>query len=68
MRWICINGTHINTHQVATFFWRDGKLWVWYRGEQEAVTWEDPDRVLYVKMCHAVGTMPYEEDDEGGEN
>lgn len=67
MRWICIKGTHVNTHRIDTFFWSDGKLWVNFAGESDTTIWDDPDRELYVKMCHLMGLRP-EEDEEDGEN
>lgn len=60
MKWIRIKGTHINTHLVTTFFWRDGQLWMNFSGDVETVTWDDPDRQLYVKLCHDLGVLPYE--------
>ncbi len=68
MKWIVVKGTHINTHQLETFFWRGGMLWLCFAGDPTPTTWNDPDRELYIKMCHALGVRPYGEDDEDGKN
>ena len=68
MKWICIKGTHVNTTRVDSFYWKEGHLCVWFAGQQVVTTWEDPDRELYIKMCHALGVRPYEEVDEDGKN
>lgn len=68
MKWICVNGTHINTTRLETFFWRGGMLWLYFTGSLTPTTWKDPDRELYVKMCHALGVRPYKEGDEDGKN
>lgn len=67
MKWIRIKGTHVNTHLVTTFFWRDGQLWMNFSGDVETVTWDDPDRGLYLQACHALGIQPDEEDFLDGE-
>ena len=66
MKWICVDGTHINTNRVDSFYWRDGKLWVCFADVPDPAHWDDPDRALYIKMCHDLGVRPREEDDEGG--
>jgi hypothetical protein len=68
MKWIVVKGTHINTNRIDTFYWRDGQLWVCFASCLGPTTWDDPDRVLYVRMCQALGVRPDEEDDEGGKN
>ena len=68
MRWICIKGTHINAHRVESFYWGAGTLRIWFAGNRTPLVWEDPDRELYVKMCHVLGVRPDEEDDAGGKN
>ena len=66
MKWIAVNGTHINTNRIDTFYWKAGYLCVWLAGSDDPTAWEDPDRDLYIKMCHTLGVRPCEEDDEGG--
>ena len=68
MKWIFVKGTNINTNRIDTFFWSGGLLWVYFAGQPEATTWDDPDQVLYKRMCQALGVRPDEEDDEGGKN
>lgn len=61
MKWICVQGTHINTSRIDTFFWRDSRLWIWFAGAMEAVTWDDPYRESYLQVCHQLGVRPDEE-------
>ena len=65
MRWICIDGTHINAHRIDTFFWKDGKLVVCFTGNPEPMDWDDPARELYLQVCHQLGARPVEEDGDG---
>jgi hypothetical protein len=38
---------------------------VYFAGTPDAATWDDPDRELYVKMCHLMGLRPEEDDTDG---
>lgn len=60
MKWVKIEGTHINTNQIATFYWKDGRLEAWFVGDAVAAKWDDPDRELYVKLCQQIGVEPEE--------
>lgn len=65
MKWILINELHINTDQVQTFYWMGGLLVIRFAegGRQKFLT--DPDKKLYIKMCHLLGVRPAEEDPSG---
>lgn len=65
MKWILIKDLHINTDHVQTFHWARGRLVIGFTGEGRPWTWEDPDKQLYIKMCHLLGVRPVEEDPNG---
>lgn len=57
--WVEINGTHVNTALVSTFFWNQLKgLTLFYIGSDRPTVWHDPDKALYRKLCDAVGIEP----------
>lgn len=59
MRWVLIDGTHINTDHVITFYWDDGELYIYTTGSPN--TWSDPDKALYIRLCHLLGLRPAED-------
>ena len=61
MRWVCIDNTHINTYNIDTFYWLGGQLRVFFSGKDKAVVWKDPDREIYLQLCHQLGIRPGEE-------
>ncbi len=65
MKWAEIEGTHINTNVIQTFYWKDGKLTIWFIGDQLPIEYDDPDQVLYVKLCRSQGIRPAEEENHG---
>ena len=65
MKWILIKDLHINTDHVQAFQWRNGRLVICLAEEGRPITWEDPDKKLYIKMCHLLGVRPAEEDPSG---
>ena len=57
LRWIEINGVHINMGMVRSFWWDriDGLaayLYLAY-GDGDVVTFEDPYQTIYRKVCNA---------------
>jgi hypothetical protein len=65
MKWVRINGHHINTDQLQLFKWEKGYLVLWFLGEESAVNWFDPQQKLYIQLCNALGVSPYKEDLNG---
>ena len=63
MKFVEIDGIHINADQIRTFLWKDGELCVWYAGRHFFESWPDPDRALYKKMCYELGVLPAEDPD-----
>lgn len=57
VKWITIEGSHINTDTIATFYWEDGVLTMW-RSNNAMLEWEDPDKKLYHMICRAVDLAP----------
>lgn len=64
MKWVRLNGYHINTDLLTTFFWRPSGELVLYH-VNKAVSLPDPDRELYIKLCRALGVRPMEEVADG---
>lgn len=65
MKWILVKDLHINTDQVQAFQWVDGRLRVWFAEKEVLTLFADPDKKLYIKMCHLLGVRPVEEDPNG---
>lgn len=61
MKWVEIDGAHINMGEVMLFSWRDGALHVNFYGYRGSYTIRDPDKQLYLKMCRSQGILPAEE-------
>ena len=60
MRWVLIDGTHINTDNVRTFYWDDDVLYIYYdTGSYNS--WPDPDKAEYIRLCHLLGLRPAED-------
>lgn len=62
MNWVNIEGTHINTNLIQTFFWEEKELIVQVLGSKETLVWDDPDQALYRKLCAQLGVRPDEEE------
>lgn len=60
MRWVLIDGTHINTDNVRSFYWDDGVLYISYNTGNYN-TWSDPDKALYIRLCHLLGLRAAED-------
>lgn len=65
MKWILIKGLHINTDHVQTFQWIGGRLMVGLAEKDVLKIFDDPDKKLYIRMCHLLGVRPAEEDPSG---
>ena len=61
MKWVLIGERHINTDQVQVFLWAEGKLTIFYAGDEEGTIYLDADKKKYYKLCRAVGVRPAEE-------
>jgi hypothetical protein len=61
MKWVEINGRHINTNNVDSFDWLDGVLEIRYDGSIATWCTVDPDKKMYKKLCRCLGILPYEE-------
>lgn len=61
MRWVLIDGTHINTDNVRTFYWDNGVLYIFYVGTVNPGGCPDPDKAHYIRLCHLLGLRPAEE-------
>lgn len=64
MKWVELRGIHVNTDQMTAFFWRNGSLAI-YHTDAKRVMMDDPDRHLYLKLCHQLGVRPAEEVADG---
>lgn len=61
MKWATLGKAHFNTDLIQAFSWSGGKLQVWWHGEPEGPEfYEDPDRVMYNRLCLALGIAPVE--------
>lgn len=60
MKWVEIGGSHINTGLVLSFRGECGYLFLVFVDGKSA-TIKDPDRKLYIKLCHQLGVRPAEE-------
>ena len=61
MRWFFISGKHINLAQVQLFQWQNGRLWLWFHGDETATDYRDPSAEYYLKLCRLLGVAPSEE-------
>ena len=61
MKWVEIFGTHTNTDLIETFAWFDGELQLKFVADPKIVKLDDPDRKIYIKLCHQLGVRPCEE-------
>lgn len=60
MKWAMIIDVHLNMDLVVSYYWEHSWLKVVPVGG-EVLTYYDPDRKLYLKMCRSQGVLPYEE-------
>lgn len=60
MKWVNLDGIHVNMDQVMLFRWHDGGLRVSFQGYPRSYTFCDPDKRLYLKMCRSQGLRPAE--------
>lgn len=61
MGWVTIDGTHINTNNIQSFYWNehDDMLEIWWVGTSTKAVVPDPDRKHYTKLCEFVRVRPY---------
>lgn len=61
MKWVEIDGTHINTNNIQSFYWNehDDMLEIWWVGTSTKAVIPDPDRTHYFKLCRLLGVRPY---------
>lgn len=60
MRWVRVDRIHINTYQVQSFHWIDGRLYIRYGGN-DVLTFRDPNQERYIRLCSQLGVIPNEE-------
>lgn len=61
MRWVKVNNAHFNLDLIKAFYWRNGKLFVYWAGEDAEATadvYDDKDRSNYERMCCHIGAAP----------
>ena len=59
MKWVLIDGDHINTDQIKIFCWLDtGRLAILLVGDDNYRCYEDPNKTQYIKLCHVLGVSP----------
>ena len=63
-KWVTIEYTHVNVSHINTFYWENGKLWIWFAGDDRAVKWKDPNGELYLQLCKDLGNKPCMEDED----
>lgn len=61
MSFVNIEGTHVNTDLIQTFFWEENELIVHVLGYLKPLAWEDPKQAIYRKLCRQLGVRPCEE-------
>ena len=64
MKFVLIEGIHINVSQIRSFAWKDGELCVWYAGRHFFESWKDPDRKLYKDLCYMLKVLPIQDPEE----
>lgn len=65
MKWTLVNNVHINLGLVYSFHWRDGKLWIRFLNDDSAISYADPSRRNYERLCRVLGVAPVEGDRHG---
>lgn len=65
MKWVLLNKTHVNTDHLDAFRWEDGDLLINYGMDSATYRFDDPDRRLYLMLCHRLGVIPFEEIADG---
>ena len=66
MKWVNVGGAHWNTDLIQAFSWSQGRLCVYWHGEVENPDiYKDPDRVMYNRLCMALGVAPVEVGSDG---
>lgn len=65
MKWVLIDGVHINTDLLTKFRREKGYLFLRFFGGN-TITILDRDGKLYLKLCHQLGVRPVEEVRENG--
>ena len=58
MKFILIEGVHINVDQIRSLTWRRGDLCIWYAGQHFFECWSDPDQTIYKRICDVLGIEP----------
>ena len=61
MKWADIDSIHINTSRVQSFHWIEGRLYVRF-GPDDTITFRDPERAKYLRLCGLLGVRPVEVD------
>ena len=63
MKWATVEKLHANTNNLDAFWWDEGELNLLFNSDPKPVTFEDPDRELYLKLCRQQGVLPVEDSD-----
>lgn len=63
MKWVIIDGTHVNTDQIQSFYWLEGELVIWHAASAMCDKLEDPEQRIYKKLCRDLGVRPVGEGD-----
>lgn len=58
MKWVTIGKCHVRADRILTFHWQLGRIFVWYIGDPDEVTWGDQDQRIYRKLCKQLGIEP----------
>ena len=66
MKWANVGTAHWNTNLIQAFSWSEGRLDVWWLGEDgKPDTYRDPNREKYHAVCRALGLRPLEVAENG---
>ena len=56
-KWTEINGGHFNIDLMTTFFWRQGKLYIYWIGNEKPETFSDLRQANYLRLCRDAGVQ-----------
>lgn len=62
MNWTTVCGFHFNLDHLRSFAWIKGTLVLMFLDTTRADRFEDPDKVLYHRLCNQVSLLPEEVD------
>lgn len=65
MKMARVNNAHFNLDLMLSFYWRGGKLFIYWLGEDSPDTYEDRDRTNYLRLCRAARVKPIGGDADG---